>query len=90
MATSQKIIPINSKSFSIWMYVTRAAQVLVTIVVLGLDISVIDDWNKNQWSFNSFVSDASPLNLKTSVGGTPFTGIVMFTVSHPVRRTLIL
>ena len=68
------------------MYLTRAAQALITIIVLGLDISVIDEWNKNQLTFNSIIGDAAgTLSLKTSVGGTPFTEIVIFTVSHPVR-----
>jgi len=88
MATSRDIRP-----FSIVMCLSRIAQLLVTITILGLDIYVLDEWNRNQYDFNSALGDATAANgpdIKTWVGGTPFTGIVIFTVSHPVVRTLTL
>ena len=61
----------------------------MAIVVLGLDISIVSEWNRNQLTFNSVIGTAAPsqFNIKTWVGGTPFTGIVLYTVSHPVKRT---
>jgi hypothetical protein len=70
------------------MYLSRIAQVLVTLAILGLDIYVIAEWNKNQYGFNSALGHAS--DISTWVGGTPYTGIVMFTVSHPIMQTLVL
>ena len=83
MATQERILPSENKEFTIWSAVTRSLQALLAIIVLGIDIFVIEEWNKNGFSFNS----APGLDLKTWVGGTPFTGIVMFTVSHPVIWT---
>jgi len=81
--------PLKSDKFRVWLYLMRTVQAIITLVVLGLDISVADEWNQNQLNFNSIASDAagSQLSLKTWVGGTPFTGIVLFTVSLPAKWT---
>jgi hypothetical protein len=81
MARKQKLIPT-----SIFLYLSRTAQVVVSIIVLGLDISVINEWDQNKFSFNAAAGSASS-NIKTWVGGTPFTGIIMFTVSHLFHGT---
>jgi len=83
MSAEQKIIPT-----SVFLYISRATQILISIVVLGLDISVIDEWNQNKFTFNAAAGSASS-NIKTWVGDTPFTGIVMFTVSHFVVKDLL-
>ena len=41
------------------MYVSRTAQVLVTVIILGLDAFVIYEWNKNQLKFYSLLSTAA-------------------------------
>src|SRR5438045_2367445 len=83
MATSRKIIPASNKIFFLWMLFTRAAQILITVAIIGLDAFVINEWNRNQLNFNSAIEGGSSnVNIKTWVGGTPFTGVVMFTVSH--------
>jgi len=73
MEREQKLLPT-----SVSMYVSRATQIVLSIIVLGLDIFVIDEWNQNKFSFNAVAGDSNS-NIKTWVGGTPFTGIVMFT-----------
>ena len=86
--TTTKAQPLKSKTFRVWLYCGRILQVVLALVVLGLDISVVGEWNQNQLTFNSVIGTAAgSLNIKTWVGGTPYTGIVLFTVSHPVRRT---
>ena len=50
---------------------------------MALDIYVITEWNQNKYDFN-LAAGNSIYQLKTFVGGTPFTGITMFTVSRPV------
>jgi len=86
MPTPAEIIPfVDEKPWAIAMYVSRALQILFAITVLGLDISVISEWNKNQYQFNSAIQTAggNKIPANTFVGGTPFTGITMFTVSLP-------
>lgn len=70
-----------------WRCFSRTAQVLVALIVLVLDIFVMVRWTKNQWAFNS---DVGGTTGNTYVGGTAFTGIVLFTVRHLVTQTLIL
>jgi hypothetical protein len=80
MSAEQKIIPT-----SIFLYISRATQILVSIVVLGLDIFVIDEWNQNKFAFNAAATGSDNSDIKTWVGDTPFTGIVIFTVSQFCR-----
>jgi hypothetical protein len=84
MSAEQKIIPT-----SVFLYLSRTAQILVSIVVLGLDISVISEWDQNKFAFNAAATGNPSSNIKTWVGDTPFIGIVMFTVSHFVIQGLI-
>jgi hypothetical protein len=83
MEREQKLLPT-----SVSMYVSRATQIVLSIIVLGLDIFVIDEWNQNKFSFNAAAGDSNS-NIKTWVGGTPFTGIVMFTVSCFLVQALL-
>jgi len=85
MASREKITLINDQPFANWIGFSRTAQAFVAIIVLGLDAYVIGEWNSNQFNFNYVFGQAGSLNLKTDVGSTPFTGIVMFTVRHPPR-----
>ena len=81
MASTDKIIPIiDNKPFARWMAASRAAQAFISVAVICLDIFAIDEWNKDQFSFNSYFGQASSFSLHTDIGTTPFTGIVMFTV----------
>jgi hypothetical protein len=86
-APEKRIIPfIDERPWAIAMYAIRTIQVLFAITALGLDVSVLSEWNKNKFQFNSALQNAgstSDVNITTWVGGTPFTGIVMFTVSLP-------
>ena len=79
MGIPQKALDSMKKKVSKWRIFSRTTQVLLTLVVLGLDIFVMEQWSKNQWDFNSAVGNTTN---NTYVGGTPFTGIVLFTVSH--------
>jgi hypothetical protein len=87
MATSQSILPIANKRLSMWMNISRAAQVLITIAILGLDIFVVNEWNQDQYNVFVDLSSLAGQQQPLGVGDTPFTGIVMFTVSHPYYMT---
>ena len=89
MPASAKIIPfVDEKPWAIAMYVSRATQIALAIVAIGLDASVISQWDKNQYAFNNVLGSAGSGQIpsNTWVGGTPFTGIVMFTVSPPKTK----
>ncbi|KAI9768120.1 MAG: hypothetical protein M1839_004201 [Geoglossum umbratile] len=76
MPPGEAIIPLKNKKFGTWMGVSRVAQILLAFIIMGFDAAVIDEWNRNQLGLNALDSDAA---IHTWVGGTPFTGIVMFT-----------
>jgi hypothetical protein len=81
MAPQQKIV--YDRPFAKWMSVSRAAQTVVTLVVLSLDAVVISEWNQNQYQFNF----SGNFSLNTEIGGTPFTSVVLATVHHPIPTT---
>jgi hypothetical protein len=81
-----KALPLESETFKVWLYSSRTVQLIIAIAVLGLDISVVDEWNQDRLSFNSVLSSASSASstsstdsIKTLVGDTPFTSIVIYT-----------
>ena len=86
MGIPQEVLDSMKAKVSKWRRFSRTTQVLVALIVLGLDIFVMERWGKNKWGFNSAVSSTTN---NTYVGGTPFTGIVLFAVSHLATRTLI-
>jgi len=59
--------------------VSRALQAILVIAALAVDGNIINTWNQNQYQFNSYFSDGAKAdwNLNTTVGGTPFTGVVL-------------
>jgi hypothetical protein len=65
--------PLKSGTFRVWLYSSRTAQLIIAVVVLGLSISVVDEWNQNQLNFNSILSgnSAGSLKITTWVGNTP-------------------
>lgn len=77
MAAPQKMLPRENKQLGLWMGISRTLQTLATLTIMGLDGFVIEEYNKNQFNLNS------SLNLSGWVGATPFSGLTMFTVSHP-------
>jgi len=60
-------------------------QVVLTIATLVLDGGAISSWNQNQYQFNYYFTQgakASPdFGTSMTVGGTPFTGVVIAAVS---------
>src|SRR2546421_8582872 len=86
MATSQEPQP-EERNFPRWMAFSRLAQVLFAIAILGLDCGVIDGWNQNRYDPGFLIETKS--GIKTYIGDTPFTGLVLFTVSSlPGFRSL--
>ncbi|KAI9854446.1 MAG: hypothetical protein M1813_001240 [Trichoglossum hirsutum] len=75
--TGRKLKPLDSERFGRWMYLSRGVQSVFALVIIGLDGAVIDMWNQNQVK----VPESAPVkpDVQTWVGGTPFTGVVMFT-----------
>ncbi|KAF2185363.1 hypothetical protein K469DRAFT_688148 [Zopfia rhizophila CBS 207.26] len=65
--------PRNGGNFPLWMFFTRSSQILLSIIILGLDAFVIDQWSKNNKSttnYNAFVT--------WFVGDTHWTAFAMF------------
>jgi hypothetical protein len=81
MAPQRKIV--YDRRFAKWMSASRAAQTVVTLIVLSLDAVVISEWNQNQSQFNF----GDNFSLNTEIGDTPFTSVVLATVRHPISTT---
>jgi hypothetical protein len=95
MESRNKIVPaIDNKPFARWMAASRATQAVITLAVMGLDIFVIVEWNKNKFIFNSYLTLVPGFISRTDIGDTPFTGVVMFTVRpntiHPSSQIVIV
>jgi hypothetical protein len=74
--------------FAEWMFFSRVAQVVLAIIVLGLDAAVIAKWNSNDFSMgfptsidDDFDFDSFSPKVNTIVGDTVFTAFTMFVVS---------
>lgn len=65
--------------WAIALTVSRILQAILTIAALAVDGAVISAWNADQYKFNSYFSEGAKANwsLDTTVGGTPFTGVVI-------------
>jgi len=72
---------LRKERFPEWMNASRISQILVAIVILGLDGFVIDFWNTRKFILNSILNDA--IDVNTFLNDSPFTGLVMFSVSFP-------
>ncbi|PMD53539.1 uncharacterized protein K444DRAFT_619073 [Hyaloscypha bicolor E] len=68
--------------WAIALTVSRILQAILTIAALAVDGAVISAWNADQYKFNSYFSEGAKANwsLDTTVGGTPFTGVVIAAV----------